>query len=329
MHPAPVHVIVNPLAGRYERSGWRDMLRRELGSLGPLRFIVPDTAEGTRRAAAACADSGSRLVVVAGGDGTINQVVNGLGDCRCELGLVPFGTANDLVRQLGLPLSPVAAARVVATGVPRSIDMLRINGRRCVTVGGLAIVAQSALSLEAIDAAPRWVRRGTATVGPSIYRFVAAVNILSRRRIHQRVTVEVAARDSGATRSATYDSHGVFIVNQATLGGGLRLPVAAANDDGVCEIVLLEAGSRWRLLRTLRAFSASGQPPPGAVTALAGREVRIACERTTECVGDGERFAASRAFQVSVEENALLVRAPRPDPSTGPLPSPDLQRVRE
>jgi len=305
-----VVVIVNPRTRGSRVSGWREAAERELAALGPIRFVVPADVEGTRTASRDCARDGAPLIVVAGGDGTINQVLNAYGRAPVDIGILPFGTANDLARHLTLPLATTAAARAVAEGRPRPVDLLTINGIRCATVGGLALVAQSAWLVDALDVGPQWVGVALDHVGPSAYRLSAAVNILLRRDIRQTIRIDLPASPGCLARSVEHLSHGLFIANQATLGAGLRLPLASVNDDGVFEVAVLNANGRWRLLRTLRALAGGAPLPDHAVSTYAASAMRIECERPTLCFGDGERFGCARVFDVGVERGTLRVRVP-------------------
>src|SRR5262245_47743420 len=69
------------------------------------------------------------LVIVAGGDGTLNAAASALLETGLPLGILPLGTGNDLARTLGLPLEPTLAAQVIATGAPRRIDVGLANGQ--------------------------------------------------------------------------------------------------------------------------------------------------------------------------------------------------------
>ncbi len=70
---------------------------------------------------------GTQAIFVCGGDGTINEVVNGIAQGECALGILPGGTANIAAKDLGLPHHPVAAARVLARAVPRRIALGRVT----------------------------------------------------------------------------------------------------------------------------------------------------------------------------------------------------------
>jgi diacylglycerol kinase family enzyme len=109
-------IVFNPAAGARRRQ----RLARALAALAPsgLAVRVAETLHPGHATALArdAAGGGTRLVVAAGGDGTIAEVAAGLAGTPCCLGILPFGTANVLAWELGLPPRPEAAARVLAEG---------------------------------------------------------------------------------------------------------------------------------------------------------------------------------------------------------------------
>jgi diacylglycerol kinase (ATP) len=80
-------------------------------------------------AAKKAVDRGFDMVVAAGGDGTVNEVINGLAGktYRPKLGIIPAGTTNDFARALGIPKDFQAASRILVNGKPRPIDIGRAN----------------------------------------------------------------------------------------------------------------------------------------------------------------------------------------------------------
>ena len=113
-------IIGNPKAGRNRGN---DHLKRcaEILHSGGLDVEVWPT-ERPQHATELTSLAGARLVVAAGGDGTVNEVVNGL-KTDATLGILPLGTANVLARELGLPLNPEAACKRVIAGKERLIDV--------------------------------------------------------------------------------------------------------------------------------------------------------------------------------------------------------------
>ncbi len=116
-----VLLIFNPAAGRRRRRRFE----RVAGALAEagVRFAVADTAcsGDAERLAREAALSGERLVVAAGGDGTIAEVANGIAGTGAALGVIPTGTANVFAHELGLPFRPAAIAATLAAGHRRDV----------------------------------------------------------------------------------------------------------------------------------------------------------------------------------------------------------------
>src|SRR4051812_24771050 len=121
--------IFNDRAGSATRFGEaREALSHWSGT--HFHHLAPDerTADVAERAAL----DGTDLIVAVGGDGTVNQVVNGLMRVdkarRPVLGVVPLGTGNDLARTLAIPLDPAAAVEALRSGAARTLDLIRAAG---------------------------------------------------------------------------------------------------------------------------------------------------------------------------------------------------------
>jgi YegS/Rv2252/BmrU family lipid kinase len=127
-------VVFNPTA----RGDRARRLRQRLGQLADACVFKPTTGPGTARAlAAAAVDEGHALIVAAGGDGTVNEVLNGLGDAangfdRCILGVLPLGTANVFARELGIPFDLDRCWAMLRQGRARRVDLVRVE---CVRQG--------------------------------------------------------------------------------------------------------------------------------------------------------------------------------------------------
>ncbi|WP_218079268.1 diacylglycerol/lipid kinase family protein [Anthocerotibacter panamensis] len=135
-----VLIVFNPTSGRagqslagvctlWHEQGWQVEL---CPTAGP--------GEGTRYASQA-ASQGYDLVVAAGGDGTINEVINGLAGTDTALATLPLGTMNVWARESGLPLEPMAAASALLHGQVRTLDLGRANGRYFLLMAGIGFDA--------------------------------------------------------------------------------------------------------------------------------------------------------------------------------------------
>jgi YegS/Rv2252/BmrU family lipid kinase len=139
---APALVILNPTAG----SARGERMARALAVLAEADYRVeirPTGARGDAESFAreAAASGTWQAVIAAGGDGTINEVVNGLAGSRMPLGLLPMGTANVLASELGIA-DPQAAARAIVAGRTRTIHLGRCGARYFTMMAGVGFDAR-------------------------------------------------------------------------------------------------------------------------------------------------------------------------------------------
>ena len=134
------------LANPHSRSAGAgvDAAAAELHKAG-IDVLRPAWREGEPLSAAIerCGDKAD-FVVIAGGDGSLNAAAPALIDSGLPLGILPGGTANDLARTLGLPLDMVEAAKVIAAGRIRAIDVGEVNGKPFFNVASLGMSASLA-----------------------------------------------------------------------------------------------------------------------------------------------------------------------------------------
>ena len=241
--------IVNPAAagGRLGKNWPR--LRRRLQAAGfdpPLVFT-----EAPGHATALAADAvrrGETLVVAAGGDGTICEVVQGLRDAGGgTLGILPLGTGNDAARTFGLPLRLEAAAQAILDGRTRTVDMILAGDR--VVLNAIGVGLLGAINVNA--ASIKLVRGIAAYLG-------AAAGTLFRYRCPEI-----------ALTNGTFSYHGAMTIlavhNGVTTGGGFPLTPAAVPDDGALDACLVEGtGVPARLSRLVAGVRGTLGKQPGS-----------------------------------------------------------------
>src|SRR5688572_30916220 len=120
-------IIMNPAAGS---AGQAAALRERVATFPEITLTETDSAGHAQELARDAVTSGCDLVVAAGGDGTINEVVQGLSVdlSKARLGILPLGTGNDLARSLAIPGNPVEALDwIVGGGRERRIDLIHVD----------------------------------------------------------------------------------------------------------------------------------------------------------------------------------------------------------
>lgn len=171
------------------------------------------------------------VVVSVGGDGTINEVINGLPDTKVIFGMIPIGTGNDFARSCCIPHDDVPAAiQVLLAHDVKTVDVGLVNGRRFINVMGLGFEGRAnevGRSLEFIKGAMRYI----AAIG---YTFVT----------YRRSPVKISFDDTVLES----DLFLLSIGNGWNVGGGLQLTPKAVLDDGVFNLAYVEHISRPRIL---------------------------------------------------------------------------------
>ena len=295
-------LVVNPAAGaRHGLDRWPEVMR-VLERWADVTRLVP-TGEHGMAAAVRDAAADGRIVVVAGGDGTVNRVVNALDRWTVPLGLVPVGSGNDLARALAIPADPVAAARRIAAGAPVAMDLIEVNGARFCTVGGIGLIADVTIDVARLSLPGRATRPIARALGSQAYLLMAAARLAAPSSTPRRV--KVAGDGPGGAWRWEGECHAVLIANHPTLGAGLALPVPASAADGVCEIGIVPRTSRLSLSLRLAALRTGRPQPDHVLTIRTATTATIEGDQVVPFAADGDVLCLARDFEVRVRPAAV------------------------
>lgn len=236
----PVGVILNPRANAGRALRLLPKLAAALTATGrPYRIHVTAAPGDATDAARRFAGVGLPLVLAVGGDGTINEVVNGLiGQTSSRLGIVPAGRGADFMRTLGGPRRPLRDLAGLLAAPPRLIDLgLATFGdgatRVFVNVAGVGFDA---------EVARRAARSRLPGRHPPYLAALAGALVGYR---NQAMSVEVGEKRMAGTMRA------VVVANGRFFGGGFQIVPGAALDDGLLDLALIGDIGRLDLLRTV------------------------------------------------------------------------------
>ncbi|MFZ5805730.1 MAG: diacylglycerol/lipid kinase family protein [Verrucomicrobiota bacterium] len=131
-------IILNPTAkGEYARR-----MASQIKTLFPrATFKITQHAGEAKDLARDAAQAGFKKIIAAGGDGTINEVVNGLAGTKAILGILPIGSVNVFALELGIPTDLTQAARVILKNKKRKVDLARVNDHYFVQLAGAGLDA--------------------------------------------------------------------------------------------------------------------------------------------------------------------------------------------
>ena len=273
--------IVNPAAGNGLGARLMRHIAADLADAGLSADIVatPGPSEGARLASGAVED-GYEKVIAVGGDGTANEVANGLVGSDVVFGLYPIGSGNDFARALGYPRKRKMLASFLAAVRPRRIDVGEANGRVFLNATGVGIDGHVA---ERVIASQR-------VVGPTFgYLVGSLVSIATYRPRQMRVTIDGTSREG---------RHLVVVAANGThFGNGMRVAPDAKLDDGMLEIIVAGDLGRWASVVALTKIYRGTHVDGRTIFAFQARELVVELPAQEPMELDGE---AMRAQQLSV-----------------------------
>jgi diacylglycerol kinase (ATP) len=228
---------VNPVAGGLPaREKLLDAIRVAAASFGfePRLEYTTSPGHATELAAAAEA-SGAKICIVVGGDGTLNEVLNGIRSTEITVGLIPGGTANVWAKEAGIPKSPEAALRDQLRGERVVVDVGRADGRRFLLMASYGLDAEAVRTVGA--RAKRWF-------GMFAY-IVAGFRVGSRYPGFQlRVIFDDAPAEA-------VDATMLVVGNTRWYGSAVRITSQASAVDGELDCVIFKGRGIWSALRVI------------------------------------------------------------------------------
>ena len=300
-----VAAIVNPRAGSgAARRRWPRAARLLADRLGPVQVCFTEAPGHARALARELAAAGCDLLIVAGGDGTLNEVVNGLlaTPSGTRLGVLPLASGGDFARTLGVP-GLAQAVDALAAGECGWIDAFRARFRG---PGGVATercflnAASVGLGAVAARGLGGWRR-----VMPGSVRYLAAAIPPLASGQSYRVTLRL---DDGGPM--TFDMTTLAVANGQYQGGGIRIAPEAALDDGLADITVVERVSLAEVASNLPILYSGALYSHPKVRHWRGARVRIEGEPETPVELDGEPVG-TLPLDVEVIPRALRVVIPQ------------------
>lgn len=248
-------IVLNPTAGQHKRSH----IEQVIAAL-KAQHITPEVYEtrgiGDAMTALPKLTADFDIVVAAGGDGTVNEVLNGIRDSGVTLGIIPCGTTNVLATELGLPTKPEAIAAILAGGITREIYSGEVNGRRFGMMVGVGFDA--------------WVVAGVSTaLKKKIGKLAYLWSMLRELRQFGSRQYQLQIDDSLHTATSVVATLGRHYAGSYIFARNARL------DEPVIDLLLVQTRSRWAFLLMLFALPLGFAEKLPFMKTVKGRRVRI------------------------------------------------------
>ena len=229
-----VLVILNPAArGDRARS-----LKEKIQALS-LQIVVRQTsaAGDARGMAREAVGEGFQTILAAGGDGTVNEVANGVAGSNVRFGILPVGTMNVFASELGIPQNNLQAAwQIIEDGLVRELDLPMANGSHFVQLAGIGLDA---------EVVRQTTPESKKSLGPMSYLLT-----LAQVAAVPPPTIVVETQDS-----RRYEGSFVLVGNGRFYGGPFVLFKDARPDDGLLDVLVFKNQSHWDVVRYFQAIA--------------------------------------------------------------------------
>jgi YegS/Rv2252/BmrU family lipid kinase len=281
-------VILNPAA----RSDKASRLRERISALsGGASMRLTSEAGDARDIAAEAVREGFEVVIAAGGDGTLNEVVNGIGGSSVRLGILPVGTMNVFATELGIPQGNLERAwSVIEQGKVVEVDLPKANDTHFIQLAGVGLDAEV-------------VRKTTAdskrALGPLSY-LLTLVQVAAHKP--SRVLLEA---EGGRISEGSF----ALIGNGRLYGGPFPVFQRASLFDGLLDVLVFQNQSHWDVVRYFQAIAFGTHPQLPDVEYFQTSTLRVTSSGDVPVELDGE-VAGMLPCLFSVSSQKLRVLAP-------------------
>jgi diacylglycerol kinase (ATP) len=309
-------LIVNPVSGTDDAAERLTMMNRRLRERTGTLDIVITVSEGDGlEAGRQAVQDGYDHIFVAGGDGTLNEVLNGVADVEGGLaavtfGVIPLGTGNDFATALGLPDDAEAAVQLLLESEPLPVDVGRLNGRYFINVSAGGFIA------EVSDVVSPKLKT---LAGKLAYLIGGAQVLLDYEAVAARVR-PVGGDGRGNPANPQYALkaenpacllHTFAVCNSRLVGGGRLIAPHALIDDGQLDVCLIHAMPTLDFIGLLRRVSTGDHVEDDRVTYLRAPEIELAFDRAIKVNTDGQVLETDRChYRIMPRAARFLGRKP-------------------
>ncbi|EIA21646.1 diacylglycerol/lipid kinase family protein [Listeria fleischmannii] len=220
-----VMLIVNPSSGKEKAKTYMEKAEKVLKNrFGLVEVKLTEKGGDATQFASDAAEEGFYAVIAMGGDGTLNETINGLArhEKRPAFGFIPLGTVNDLARSTGIPLKPHKAIKMLETAVLKPMDVGKIDNQYFMNVLAIGMIAQ-AVDQVSVEQKTKF--------GPVAY-FIEGLKAFNR---HELLHFKIRSEEE------SFDDEAALVVAGLTnsVGGMEKWAPEAELDDGLLHVFIL------------------------------------------------------------------------------------------
>jgi len=296
MNREPIPLLLNPAAGRGRAAGYADAIVTILETSGfPIELLLSKGVGDLERLASEQASSGTSRMIVAGGDGSVHEAVNGILKVGGEplLGIIPIGTGNDFAKASDTPLDWKSAASELSSRMRdnapvRKVDAGRMNDRFFANGVGIGFDAKI----------NRIARKYNWPIGDLIYLFAVFEGLWDGVITpHVRMTYGDVVHDGPITLAN--------ISNGPWVGGMFHIAPMASINDGQLDLVVAEPVNRRRILALLPKLMRGTHIDAPEILTQRIRQFRLIADAPVPSHIDGETQPLQTDFEIEILDQAL------------------------
>jgi diacylglycerol kinase (ATP) len=291
------YIVVNPTAGSVADS---EVVLKQLRRLDPAKLCVTQCAGEAEAFARDSVHGGCDYIIAVGGDGTLNEVINGIASPNriggVRVGLVPLGTANDFARSIGLPAGVEDNIDILGAKQTASIDLVRITSDRTryfvnVSAGGFSGAVDEKLTPQI-----------KSTWGPLAYLRSAAAALPELHEYHTTIVFDDVKR-------LVIDVYNVIVANGQFVAGALPIAPKADVADGLLDVLLIPKRPPAKMVRLAAEMLLGNHLSSDAVMFRRATKISVRSQPAMSFNVDGELVGDDPAvFQIIPRALEFVIR---------------------
>ena len=290
--------IMNPKSGLMQAPKYMAEIIERFSGAGYLTQVLMTEKKGDAREFAAEYGGEADTVVVSGGDGTLNEVIDGMlsGGHKIPIGYIPAGSTNDFANSIGLPKSIIACVERILNGTPGPIDIGCFNGRYFCYVASFGAFTSTTYSV------PQNIKN---ILGHSAYVMAGIKELANIKSIHAKIILE-----KGTPEEEVHEGDYVLggVCNSRSIGGIVNLDKLEVDmNDGLMEVLLIKMPKDLIELSETTASILGGTFKSHQIEKYSARNVVFEISEDTHWTLDGEYEKGSGICEIKTLESAVLL----------------------
>lgn len=291
-------LIMNPKAGLMLAPKNMATIIESFSNEGYFSSVLMTTKRGDARDFAYQYGGDVDMIVVSGGDGTLNEVIDGLitGEYHTRLGYIPAGSTNDFANSIGLPKTISECVAAILRGKPQAVDIGSFNGRYFSYVASFGAFTSIAYSV------PQNLKN---IFGHAAYVMGGITELANLRSIHARVTA-----DPGKPCEKVYEGDYVLgaVCNSKTIGGILSLKSLDVDmNDGLMEVLLIKMPKDLLDLNDIALSTLGGTFKSNQIESFSAKNLKIELDEGVHWTLDGEYEKGASVCEIKTIESAITM----------------------